>query len=121
MIVDTAVEPLAPATMTSTHLRAQLPWYFYTRPSPSSIVRAWQAQLGPLDGRGFETPWVQKYAPPHSKDGSAPSLRVAASESASEQACRRLGVTQAASPRAARRTSVAMPLPLYYLTNPGGN
>ena len=87
---------------------------FYTRPSPSSIVRAWQAQLGPLDGRGFETPWVQKYAPPHSEDGSAPSLRVAASESASEQACRRLGVTQAASPRAARRTSVAMPLPLYY-------
>ena len=41
---------------------------------------------------------------PNPLEGSAPSLRVAASESAS---CRRLGVTQAACPRAARRTSLA--------------
>ena len=70
----------------------------------SSIVRAKQAQLGPLDGRGFETPRVQNTLLPNPSEGSAPSLRAAASESAS---CRRLGVTQAACPRAARRTSLA--------------
>ena len=94
-------EPLAPATMTPTHLRAQFPWYFLYPALASSIVRAKQAQLGPLDGRGFETPRVQNTLLPNPSEGSAPSLRAAASESAS---CRRLGVTQAVAsvPRAAR-------------------
>ena len=77
----------------------------------SSIVRAKQAQLGPLDGRGFETPRVQNTLLPNPSEGSAPSLRAAASESAS---CRRLGVTQAVAsvPRAARPWPCATP----YLT-----
>ena len=74
----------------------------------SSIVRAKQAQLGPLDGRGFETPRVQNTLLPNPSEGSAPSLRAAASESAS---CRRLGVTQAVAsvPRAARPWPCATP------------
>ena len=67
--------------------------------------------MGPLDGRGFETPRVQNTLLPNPSEGSAPSLRAAASESAS---CRRLGVTQAVAsvPRAARPWPCATP----YLT-----
>ena len=77
----------------------------------SSIVRANQAQLGPLHGRGFETARVQNTLLPNPSEGSAPSLRAAASESAS---CRRLGVIQAVAsvPRAARPWPCATP----YLT-----
>ena len=76
-----------------------------------TLVRAKQAQLGPLDGRGFETQRVQNTLLPNPPEGSAPSLRAAALESAS---CRRLGVTQAVAsvPRAARPWPCATP----YLT-----
>ena len=76
----------------------------------SSIVRAKQAQLGPLDGRGFETPRVQNTLLPNPSEGSAPSPRAPASKSAS---CRRLGVTQAVAsvPRATRPRPCSHPLP----------
>ena len=38
--------------------------------------------MGPLDGRGFETLRVQNTLLPNPSEGSAPSLRAAASESA---------------------------------------
>ena len=67
--------------------------------------------MGPLDGCGLETPRVQDTLLPNPSEGSAPSLRAAASESAS---CRRLGVTQAVAsvPRATRPWPSATP----YLT-----
>ena len=85
------------------------PVVFYTRPSPSSIVRAWQAQLGPLDGRGFETPWVQKYAPPQSIGRERPlseggGVRVCVVQTPRRDSGRGL--------RATRRTSLAVCHPL---------